>query len=55
MYGIWDRGEIAPATANSNTKATRLVRQTVTNVVNETGTGFEKLRIVSANPVELRT
>ena len=51
VYGIWDRGEVAPATANSNAKATRLVRQTVTNVVNETGTAFEKLRIVSANPV----
>ena len=51
VYGIWDRGEVAPATANSNAKATRLVQQTVTNVVNETGTAFEKLRIVSANPV----
>jgi type IV pilus assembly protein PilY1 len=51
VYGIWDRGEVNPATANANAKATRLVRQTVTNVVNETGTVFENLRIVSANPV----
>ena len=26
VYGIWDRGEVAPATANSNAKATRLVQ-----------------------------
>ncbi len=51
MYGIWDRGEIAPPTANSNAKATRLVQQVVTNVVDETNANFDKLRIVSANPV----
>ncbi len=44
VYGIWDRGETAPATANSDTKATRLVRQTVTNVVDGTADGFQKLR-----------
>ena len=40
VYGIWDRGEVSPATANANAKSTRLVRQTVTNVVNETGTAI---------------
>jgi type IV pilus assembly protein PilY1 len=51
-YGIWDRGEINPATANSNTKATRLVQQVVTNVVDESNPLFDHLRIVSANPVD---
>ncbi len=51
VYGIWDRGEIAPPTANSNAKATRLVQQVVTNVVDETNAAFQNLRIVSANPV----
>ncbi len=52
VYGIWDRGELAPATASSDTKATRLVQQTVTNVVDATGDAFQKLRYVSANPVD---
>jgi type IV pilus assembly protein PilY1 len=52
VYGIWDRGEIAPATANTDAKTTRLVQQTVTNIVDESRTDFQNLRIVSANPVD---
>jgi type IV pilus assembly protein PilY1 len=54
VYGIWDRGELNPATANANAKATRLVEQTVTNIVDESNMAFDHLRIVSANPVDYR-
>ncbi len=51
VYGIWDRGEVSPVTANSDTKANRLVDQTVTNVVDETSPVFDRLRIVTENAV----
>ncbi|HET6472676.1 MAG TPA: PilC/PilY family type IV pilus protein, partial [Pseudomonadales bacterium] len=52
VYGIWDRGDAAPPTANANAKATRLVQQTVTNIVDDVDSlTFQKLRIMSANPV----
>ncbi|MCZ6889863.1 MAG: PilC/PilY family type IV pilus protein, partial [Gammaproteobacteria bacterium] len=51
VYAIWDRFEINPATAASDAKSTRLVKQTVTNIVDETS-GFPRQRIVSAQPVD---
>ena len=51
IYGIWDRGEINPATARSDAKSTRLVEQTITNIVDETNTLFERQRIVTDNDV----
>jgi type IV pilus assembly protein PilY1 len=52
VYGIWDRGDAAPPTANANAKATRLVQQRVTNIVDDVDTlTFQRLRIMSANPV----
>ncbi|MCZ6619406.1 MAG: PilC/PilY family type IV pilus protein, partial [Gammaproteobacteria bacterium] len=51
IYGIWDRGEASPATAFANSKALRLVQQTITNVVDDsTGTAVTR-RLVSSNPV----
>ena len=52
MYGIWDRGEIAPATANKSMPRRRVWSADVTNVVNETGHRCSRsCEIVSANPV----
>ena len=50
-YGIWDRGEVNPATANPNTRATRLVQQVITNVFDESNPSFNHLRFMSDNPV----
>ncbi|MEZ5595953.1 MAG: PilC/PilY family type IV pilus protein [Pseudomonadales bacterium] len=52
LYGIWDRLETSPATAQANSKATRLVEQTITNIVDESNTDFPRQRLVSENPVE---
>ncbi|TDJ31749.1 MAG: hypothetical protein E2O59_00255 [Gammaproteobacteria bacterium] len=51
IYGIWDRGEVNPATARSDAKSTRLVEQTIINIVDETNTLFERQRIVTDNDV----
>jgi type IV pilus assembly protein PilY1 len=52
IYGVWDRNEVAPVTANDDAKETRLVEQTITNVVDESQPLFARLRAVSANTVE---
>ncbi|MEM7217898.1 MAG: PilC/PilY family type IV pilus protein [Pseudomonadota bacterium] len=50
VYGIWDRFETSPVMADPASKLTRLVEQTITNVVDETlPTPF--LRIMSENAV----
>ena len=51
IYGIWDRGEVSPATALASSKFDRLVEQSITNLVDESAALFERLRIVSANSV----
>ena len=51
VYGIWDRGEVNPATARSDAKSTRLVEQRIINIVDETNSLFERQRIVTANDV----
>ncbi len=51
IYAIWDRGSTAPATAFADTKATRLVKQTITNVVDDSVSPPVTRRIVSKNPV----
>ncbi|MEZ5549817.1 MAG: PilC/PilY family type IV pilus protein [Pseudomonadales bacterium] len=51
LYGIWDRGEVSPATAPASAKFDRLVEQTVTNLVDEAAAAFDRLRITSANSV----
>ncbi len=51
IYAIWDRGSNAPATAFADTKATRLVKQTITNVVDDSVSPPVTRRIVSKNPV----
>jgi type IV pilus assembly protein PilY1 len=51
VYGIWDRGEGAPASAASDTKALRLVEQVVTNVVEEIGGEAITRRAHTDNPV----
>lgn len=53
IYGIWDRLDSAPATTNTNTKADRLVQQTITNVVDDSGAVAITRRIVSRNGVGL--
>jgi len=51
VYGIWDRLDTSPPTANANAKATRLVEQTITNIVDETSFAFDRLRYASNNAV----
>ncbi len=51
VYGVWDRGEVNPATASASAKNTRLVEQTVTNIYDETNPLFERQRIVTENGV----
>ncbi len=51
VYGIWDRLENVPATAAADTRATRLVEQVVTNVVEEVGGVLVTRRIITKNPV----
>jgi type IV pilus assembly protein PilY1 len=50
IYGIWDRGDVAPPTAAADTKSVRLVQQTVTNVVDTVGTR----RVITAVPVNYK-
>jgi Tfp pilus tip-associated adhesin PilY1 len=52
IYTIWDRGENNPATAQSDTKAQRLVEQVVTNVVDDSVSPAVTRRIVTDNPVD---
>ncbi|MGD8415554.1 MAG: PilC/PilY family type IV pilus protein [Pseudomonadales bacterium] len=52
IYTIWDRGEINPVTAQSDTKALRLVEQVMTNVVDDSVTPAQTRRIISSNPVD---
>jgi type IV pilus assembly protein PilY1 len=52
IYGIWDRMNDNPATADAGSKSARLVEQTITNVVDDTVNPAQTRRIVSANPVE---
>ncbi|MEE2784309.1 MAG: PilC/PilY family type IV pilus protein [Pseudomonadota bacterium] len=53
IYGLWDRLEAAPATAMSGSKASRLIQQTITNIVDDLGAGAITRRIVSRNDVVL--
>jgi type IV pilus assembly protein PilY1 len=55
IYTIWDRGEANPATAQSDTKASRLVEQTITNVVDDSASPFVTRRIVTSNPVDYQS
>jgi len=50
VYGIWDRFEVTPRTADADSKLTLLTEQEITNVVDETRNG-DTLRIMSENPV----
>ena len=50
VYGIWDRFEENPATADPQSRNTRLVEQTITNIVDETSE-FGTLRNMSNNGV----
>jgi type IV pilus assembly protein PilY1 len=52
IYGIWDRLTSNPATAADDTKSTRLVEQTITNVVDDTVSPAQTRRVVSRNAVE---
>ncbi len=51
IYGIWDRFEAAPPTADAASKLTLLTEQTITNIADETA-GVPVLRIVSRNSVD---
>ncbi|MHC5112588.1 MAG: pilus assembly protein [Planctomycetota bacterium] len=51
IYGIWDRGENVPPTANADTKALRLVEQVVTNVVQEVAGEAVTRRVITENAV----
>ncbi len=51
IYGIWDRGEGAPATAASDTKDLRLQEQDVINVVQEVGGIAVTRRTISEHAV----
>ena len=51
IYGIWDRFETAPDTANPSSKLNRLVEQTITNLYDSTSPVFKRQRRISANPV----
>ena len=50
VYGIWDRFEDNPVTADPDSRNTRLVEQTITNLIDPTF-DFAALRIMSDNPV----
>ena len=50
IYGIWDRFEVAPPTADPDSKLSLLTEQTITNLVDETRES-DTLRILSENPV----
>ncbi|NKB99259.1 MAG: hypothetical protein GKR90_12300 [Pseudomonadales bacterium] len=52
IYTIWDELGANPPTANSNTKDERLVAQTLTNVVDDSGTVNQTRRILTSNAVE---
>ena len=52
VYGIWDRFEPAPRTAEPGTKLTLLTEQVITNVVDENRVS-DTLRIMSNNAVNL--
>ena len=51
IYALWDRGEVSPATAASNTKSLRLIKQTITNVVDDAVSPPLTRRIISRNLV----
>ena len=51
IYGIWDRGEDNPPTANTDTKTTRLVEQVFTNVVDDSVSPAQTRRILTGNGV----
>ena len=51
IYALWDRGESSPATAASDTKALRLIEQTMTNVVDDSISPPLTRRIISSNVV----
>jgi type IV pilus assembly protein PilY1 len=53
IYVIWDRLDNNPPTTNANTKADRLVEQTITSVVDDSGAVAITRRIVSRNAVGL--
>ena len=52
IYGIWDRFEPAPRTAEPLTKLSLLTEQVITNVVDENRES-DTLRIMTENPVNL--
>jgi len=51
IYAIWDRGESNPATAQANSKALRLVEQTITNVVDDAVSPAQTRRVITSNDV----
>jgi type IV pilus assembly protein PilY1 len=51
IYTIWDSLVSSPPTAAANSKATRLVEQTLTNVVDDSVTPAQTRRILSNNAV----
>ncbi|MEM9743597.1 MAG: PilC/PilY family type IV pilus protein [Pseudomonadota bacterium] len=56
IYGIWDPvASDSPFTAAANSKATRLVEQTITNVVDDSVTPPQTRRIVSQTDVNYTT
>ncbi|NOX52822.1 MAG: hypothetical protein GXP16_20155, partial [Gammaproteobacteria bacterium] len=52
IYTIWDELGNSPPTANANTKSQRLVEQTITNVVDDSGADPVTRRILTSNPVD---
>jgi type IV pilus assembly protein PilY1 len=52
IYAIWDRGELNPPTAQSDSKSLRLVEQTITNVVDDAVTPAVTRRVMSRNLVD---
>lgn len=50
VYGIWDRFEDAPQTAEPASKGSLLTEQSITNLVDEAG-NFAQLRILTSNDV----
>lgn len=51
IYTIWDPLVSNPPTANANTKDTRLIEQTITNVVDDSVTPAQTRRILTNNTV----
>ena len=51
IYAIWDRGETSPAMAQPNSKYDRLVEQTLTNIVDDSGTPVQTRRALTSNSV----